>query len=202
MASFVPVAKMATGTIRKLWPTERETFIAHLLRLDPDTRRNRFGVGVNDSFLVQYARMTFGVGGIVFAYIEDGIVRGAAELRGLEDIIAHSGEAAFSVENDWRKRGIGAILFSRLIRAARNRRVNTLYMTCLPQNRAMQNLAAKFDAELAMDNSGVIGLLDADRPTAFTVLGEAMDDAQDFAVAALNAQRRFWQRSLRPLSVA
>jgi GNAT superfamily N-acetyltransferase len=201
MASFEPIAKKATGTIRKLWPTEREAFIAHLLRLDPDTRRNRFGVGVNDDFLTQYVHTTFGVGGIVFAYIEDGIVRGAAELRGLEDIVAHSGEAAFSVEKDWRKQGIGAALFSRLIRAARNRRVNTLYMTCLPQNRAMQNLAAKFDTELAMDQDGVIGLLDAQDPTALTVLGEAIDDAQGFAMLAFNAQRRFWQRSLRPSSV-
>lgn len=201
MASFEPIAKKATGTIRKLWPTERDAFIAHLLRLDPDTRRNRFGVGVNDAFLTQYANTTFGVGGIVFAYIEDGVVRGAAELRGLEDIVAHSGEAAFSVEIGWRKRGIGVALFSRLIRAARNRRVNTLYMTCLPQNRAMQNLAAKFHTELSMDNDGVIGLLDAQKPTAFTVLGEAIDDAQDFAMLALNAQRRFWHRSLRPLPV-
>jgi GNAT superfamily N-acetyltransferase len=201
MASFEPIAKKATGTIRKLWPTERDAFIAHLLRLDPDTRRNRIGCGVNDAFLTQYVHTTFGVGGIVFAYIEEGIVRGAAELRGLEDIVAHSGEAAFSVEDGWRKRGIGAALFSRLIRAARNRRVNTLYMTCLPQNRAMQNLAAKFDTELAMDHDGVIGLLDAEKPTAFTVLGEAIDDAQGFAMIAFNAQRRFWQRSLRPLSV-
>lgn len=196
MASSEPVAGKASDAIRKLWPTEREAFVAHLLRLDQDTRRNRFGVAVGDDFLTQYARRTFGVGGIVFAYIEDGIVRGAAELRGLEDVAAHGGEAAFSVENGWRRRGIGAALFSRLIRAARNRRLGTLYMTCLPQNRAMQNLAAKFDAELAMEDGGVVGLLDAPGPTAFTVLGEVIDDAQGLATVALNAQRRFWLRSL------
>lgn len=197
MASAQPTALTAAGIIRKLWPGERDLFIAHLLRLDADTRRNRFGVGVNDSFLIQYAHTTFGVGGIVFAYVEDGVVRGAAELRGLGDLVDHGGEAAFSVEQGWRRRGIGAALFARLIRAARNRSVNTLYMTCLPQNRAMQNLASRFHADLTMESDGVTGHLDAEGPTPFTILGEAVDDARGLATVALSAQRRFWQRSIR-----
>lgn len=198
MASPETAAGQASGIIRKLWPGERDLFIAHLLRLDSATRRDRFGVGVNDGFLIQYAHTTFGVGGIVFAYVEEATVRGAAELRGLGDLVAHAGEAAFSVEQGWRRRGIGAALFSRLIRTARNRSVNTLYMTCLPQNRAMQNLAARFDADLKVDLDGVTGLLDADGPTPFTIIGEAVDDARGLATVALNAQRRFWQRSTRP----
>jgi len=181
------------GEIRRLWPTERDLFKAHLLRLDGVTRRERFGTAVNDSFLETYAVTTFGVGGLVYAYIEDGEVRGAAELRGLEDIIAQTGEAAFSVESGWRRRGIGGTLFGRLITAARNRGIRTLYMTCLPENAAMRRLARRFEADLAGGYADVEGVVSTGGPTPFTILDEALDTARGFAAMALSMQRRFWR---------
>lgn len=186
-------ATTGRGEIRRLWPTERDLFIAHLLRLDALTRRERFGTAVNDDFLVNYANTTFGVGGLVYAYIEDGEVRGAAELRGLEDLIAQTGEAAFSVEKAWRRRGIGESLFARLLTAARNRGIRTLYMTCLPENAAMRNLARKFEAELVGGYNDVEGTIATGGPTPFTILDEAIDNARGFATLALSLQRKFWR---------
>lgn len=186
----------APGEIRRLWPTERALFTAHLLRLDDETRRNRFGTAVNDAFLTNYALTTFGVGGLVYAYIEEGEVRGAGELRGLEDIAARTGEAAFSVEPGWRRRGIGEALLAKLVTASRNRRIHTLYMTCLPGNRAMRQLARKFEAELVGGYADVEGAIAPDGPTPFTLLDEAMDTARGFATLALTVQRRFWPVSL------
>lgn len=184
------------GEVRRLWPAERGLFKAHLLRLDEVTRRERFGTAVNDDFLENYAVTTFGVGGLVYAYIEDGAVRGAAELRGLEDIMAQTGEAAFSVERDWRRRGIGGVLFGRLITAARNRGIRTLYMTCLPGNAAMRRLARKFEADLAGGYADVEGVIATGRPTPFTILDEALDTARGFAAMALSLQRRLWRPAL------
>ncbi len=181
------------GEIRRLWPTERDLFTAHLLRLDPTTRRERFGTAVNDTFLENYAATTFGVGGLVYAYVEAGKVRGAGELRGLEDIVVQTGEAAFSVETAWRRRGIGEALFSRLITAGRNRGVRTLYMTCLPENAAMRRLARKFEAELVGGYNDVEGSLATGAPTPFTILDEALDNARGFATLALSLQRKFWR---------
>jgi RimJ/RimL family protein N-acetyltransferase len=186
-------APTGKGEIRRLWPTERDIFTAHLLRLDAVTRRERFGTAVNDAFLENYAATTFGVGGFVYAYVEDGEVRGAAELRGLEDIVAQTGEAAFSVERDWRRRGIGQALFGRLITAARNRGIGTLYMTCLPENAAMRSLARKFEAELAGGYADVEGVIATGGPTPFTILDEALDNARGFATLALSLQRKFWR---------
>ncbi len=184
------------GEVRRLWPAERDLFKAHLLRLDEVTRRERFGTAVNDDFLENYAVTTFGVGGLVYAYIEDGAVRGAAELRGLEDIMAQTGEAAFSVERDWRRRGIGGVLFGRLITAARNRGIRTLYMTCLPDNAAMRRLARKFEADLAGGYADVEGVIATGRPTPFTILDEALDTARGFAAMAISLQRRLWRPAL------
>lgn len=183
----------ATGDIRRLWPTERDLFVAHLLRLDARTRRERFGTAVNDAFLRAYAETTFGIGGLVYAYVEDDVIRGAAELRGLDDLLAQAGEAAFSVEAGWRRRGIGAALFQRLITAGRNRGVRTLYMTCLPDNHAMRSLARKFEADLVAGEAEVEGTLAAGAPTPFTLIDEAMDNAQGFTTLALSLQRRFWR---------
>lgn len=186
-------ATTGAGEIRRLWPAERELFKAHLLRLDDVTRRERFGTAVTDAFLESYAVTTFGVGGLVYAYLEEGVVRGAAELRGLEDIVAQTGEAAFSVERDWRRRGIGASLFQRLITAARNRGIRTLYMTCLPENAAMRRMARKFEADLAGGYADVEGVIATGGPTPFTVLDEALDTARGLAAMALSLQRRFWR---------
>jgi RimJ/RimL family protein N-acetyltransferase len=183
----------AHGEIRRLWPTERDLFTAHLLRLDPTTRRERFGTAVNDDFLVSYATTTFGVGGLVQAYVEDGQVRGAAELRGLDDIASHTGEAAFSVETGWRRRGIGGALFARLITASRNRGIRTLYMTCLPENAAMRRLARKFEADLAGGYADVEGVISTGAPTPFTIVEEALDNARGFATMALSLQRKLWR---------
>ncbi|SEG76097.1 GNAT family N-acetyltransferase [Bosea lathyri] len=185
------------GEIRRLWPAERDLFKAHLLRLDAVTRRERFGTAVNDEFLENYAVTTFGVGGLVYAYIEAGEVRGAAELRGLEDIVAQTGEAAFSVEKAWRRRGLGETLFSRLIMAARNRGIGTLYMTCLPENVAMRRLARKFEADLVGGYADVEGVIATGGPTPFTVLDEALDNAKGFATLALSLQRQFWSPAFR-----
>ncbi|TAJ28894.1 GNAT family N-acetyltransferase [Bosea sp. (in: a-proteobacteria)] len=184
------------GEIRRLWLSERDLFMQHLLRLDPLTRRQRFGTAVNDGFLEHYATTTFGVGGMVYAYVEDGVVRGAAELRGLDDLVAQTGEAAFSVEDGWRRMGIGGALFSRLITAARNRGIRTLYMTCLPQNAAMRRLAAKFEADVVSGYSDLEGVIATGGPTPFTVLDEALDHAQSFATLALTIQRSLWPTRL------
>lgn len=194
--SIKPGAKARHGEVRRLWPAERDLFTAHLLRLDADTRRERFGTAVTDDFLRNYAETTFGVGGLVYAYVEAGEVRGAAELRGLEEIVIQTGEAAFSVERTWRRRGIGGELFSRLITAARNRNIRTLYMTCLPENAAMRNLARKFEAEMVGGYADVEGRIATGAPTPFTLLDEAMDNARSFATLSLSLQRSFWPSAL------
>ena len=65
-----------TGSFRKLWPHDSAKFRDHLLRLDKASRRLRFAHGVSDSFIEDYAARMGELGSIVYAYIEDGEVRG------------------------------------------------------------------------------------------------------------------------------
>ena len=70
---------------------------------------------------------------------------------------AKQAEAAFSVENDWQSHGVGSALLERTLLTARNRGIAHLHMACLADNRRMQQLARKFDAELSFDFGSVVG---------------------------------------------
>lgn len=159
---------------RKLDPADRPALEAHLLRLDPESRRNRFATVVSDEHLRVYAGSALAADGVAHgAFANDGL-RGVAELRPYED--GHKAEAAFSVEADWRNRGVGSALFGRLIESARNRGVRRLYVACLRRNLAMQALARKFEAELVYEGQDVLGVLDPPPGTPLTVARETMRD--------------------------
>jgi RimJ/RimL family protein N-acetyltransferase len=178
------------GTIRKLWPKEQEKFRDHLLRLDKESRRLRFAHGVSDSFIEEYASRMGEMGSIVYAYIEDGEVRGAAELKKLGDTWGKEAEAAFSVEMAFQEHGIGTDLMGRVIRAARNRGVQHLYMSCLAENAKMQTIARKHEASLRFEYGDVVGEIVPQGPNYFSILAEAMDDRAGYLMAVLDITTR------------
>ena len=178
------------GSIRKLWPTETDKFRDHLLRLDPDSRRMRFAHGVSDGFIEDYAARLSEMGSVVYGYIVDGEIRAVAELRKLGDTWGREAEAAFSVEPGWQDRGIGSELMGRVIRAARNRGVMHLYMSCLAQNRKMQAIARKHSADLRFEYGEVVGDIVPQEPNYFSVLAEAVEDRVGYMLAVLDLQER------------
>jgi GNAT superfamily N-acetyltransferase len=181
------------GTIRKLWPTETDKFCDHLLRLDKESRRLRFAHGVSDAFIEDYAKRMNEMGSLIYASIIDGEVRAAAELRKLGDSWGQDAEAAFSVEKPYQELGIGTELMGRLIRAARNRGIHRLYMSCLAENSKIQAIARKYDADLRFEYGEVIGEILPDTPSYFSVLAEAVEDQGGFMMAVLDLQNRMVQ---------
>jgi GNAT superfamily N-acetyltransferase len=182
--------RLPEGTIRKLWPSEADKFRDHLLSLDKESRRLRFAHGVSDTFIEDYAARMSEFGSIVFGFFIDGRVRAAAELRKLGDAWGREAEAAFSVEKAYQDQGIGSELMGRVIRAARNRGVQLLYMSCLAENSKIQAIARKFEAELRFEYGEVVGEIVPDTPNYFSILAEAMDDRVGFMLAVLDLQSR------------
>ena len=176
------------GNIRKLWPQETDRFRDHLLRLDKDSRRMRFAHGVSDSFIEDYANRMSEMGSIVFGYVVDGEVHAAAELRKLGDSWGHEAEAAFSVEKAHQEKGIGTELMGRVIRAARNRGVQNLYMSCLAENNKMQAIARKHEAELRFEYGEVVGEIVPQDSNYFSLLAEAVEDRVGYMMAVLDLQ--------------
>lgn len=178
------------GSIRKLWPTETHKFRDHLLRLDKESRRLRFAHGVSDAFIEDYASRMHEMGSIVYGYLENDELRAAAELRKLSDVWGQEAEAAFSVERAYQDQGLGTELMGRVIRAARNRGVQRLYMSCLAENSKMQAIARKHEAALKFEYGEVIGEILPENPSYFSVFQEAVEDRIGFMMAVLDLQDR------------
>lgn len=178
------------GTIRRLWPTETDRFRHHLLRLDRESRRLRFAHSVSDAFIEEYAGRMSDLGSLVYGHIVDGKVRGAAELRRLGDTWGEEAEAAFSVERPYQDQGVGTDLMGRVVRAARNRHIRRLYMSCLAENARMQAIAKKHEASLRFEYGEVIGEILPAQPNYFSLMAEAAEDRVGFMIAILDLHSR------------
>jgi len=173
------------GTIRKVWPGEYREFGAHLLRLDANSRRLRFGGATSDTFVRDYCDTAYRLKSLIYGYFVDGTMRGAAELRPVMDNWPVEAEAAFSVEEPYQDIGIGTELMDRVLLAAQNRGVSTLYMICLRENSRMQSIARKYSAQLHFDRGEVAADLDPSWPTYFSLLREGLEDGKGFVTAVL-----------------
>jgi len=185
--------------VRRLWPSDVAAYREHLLRLDSRARYSRFSTIMSDEVIVRHAEKCFGPECLLYGYFVDGVLRGAAELHLLEPgATKYTGEAeaAFSVERDWRHKGVGSILMDRVIRAACNRGLRKVVITCLPQNFAMQSLAKKFGAQLSFERDEVSGQFAVHLPTMQSILDEIVDDSLGFATAVLDLQKRILHPSL------
>ena len=148
---------MSIGNIVKLNSADLEQFREHLLRLDKDSRRTRFAHSVSDSFIEKYAALTAEIETVMHGCFVDGVLRGVSELRPMGDGWGDKAEAAFSVETELQDQGIATELMGRIIGSARNRNVSYLYVSCLAENRKMQRIAKKFEAQLKFEYGEVIG---------------------------------------------
>lgn len=148
------------GRIRLLRHSELPQFMAHLLRLDAGSRRDRFNGPTSDAFVASYAERCFNDGTIVIGYVDNGEVLGAAELHERPEDAEPTGEIAFSVERHLQRRGLGRLLFSRLIEGARAFGYERLLVTTHPQNEPMKRLARSFKAKLRFDHGETVGLIE------------------------------------------
>lgn len=148
------------GTIRQLRPSDLPRFRDHLLRLDGESRRDRFNGMADQSFLETYAARCFSDGTTVIGYVEGDEVLGAAEIHERPEETPPTGEIAFSVERRLQGRGIGAALFRRLLAHAHALGYSRLRVTTHPDNAAMKALARRHDAKLTFEQGETVGLVE------------------------------------------
>ena len=181
-----------SAAIRKLWIGEAKHFRDHFLRLDPESRRNRFGSPVNESFIENYSARALAPGSVVHGYFIGGELHAVAELRPFGKYFPCEAEAAFSVERDWQNCGVGTALLERTLLAARNHGIRTIYMSCLANNRRMQRVARKYQAELRFGAGEVIGEVANTGPTPLSLVREFIADGHGFATAILDVHSRMF----------
>lgn len=190
----VAVSTVANGTVRTLSRHEELPLLRdHLLRLDHQSRHDRFHGFMDDDFIGRYAAKCASDGTLVIAYIVDGVVRGAAELHPPGTSPDLQPEIAFSVETSLRRKGVGSILFKRLIEVAQSKGYRALRITTGSQNDAMRALANKFGANLTFrygESTGTIDLEEQPKPEPARALTVTPIDA---ARAAIQFNRAYWK---------
>jgi GNAT superfamily N-acetyltransferase len=182
----------ANGSIRTLTAREMPLLREHLLRLDPVSRRDRFNGAADESFVESYAARCLADGTVVIAYVEDGKVLGAAELH-QPDSSDGMPEIAFSVERSVRRKGVGSILFKRLITEADGRGYQSLRITTGYSNEAMRALAHKFGAHLTFRQGESTGSIDLTQQKQPDVAKPSSATPIDAARAIVKFNRTWWK---------
>lgn len=190
------------GFVRKLWNVETDAYCEHLLRLDAESRRNRFSGGIADEAIRKFAATVRDPDVIIHGFFVDGVLRGAADLHFVRPLDLREAEAAFSIEKPWQGRGVGSVLLERTRLCARNRGVKHVLVSCLPQNRAMRELARKFNARFDMDYDAVVGTMDNPAATPLSLMQETLADGYSAAAAYVDFQSRVFRPAafVRPLA--
>ena len=193
IAARKPRVSSKGGPVRLLAASELPLFRDHLLRLDRDSRRDRFNGSLSDEWVVKYAERSVQDGTVILAYFEDGVVRGAAELH-QADLTNIEPEVAFSVESCMRRKGVGSILFTQLIAKAKSMGYKKLRVTTGAQNDAMRALAGKFGAKLSFrhgESTGLIDLTTQEAPAKVPTPKKV--GAMDLAKAVTDYNRAAWK---------
>ena len=189
---------IARGTVRILRQQEELPLLRdHLLRLDRTSRHDRFNGFMQDDFIERYAAKCADDGTVIIAYVEDGVVRGAAELHPPDQSRNAQPEIAFSVEACVRRQGVGSILFRKLIAEARTKGYRSLRITTGAQNQAMRALASKFGAHLTFRHGESTGSIDLMPQPQAESAKLAIATPADAARAMMNFNRAYWKLVLR-----
>ncbi len=189
---------LARGSVRTLRRQEELPLLRdHLLRLDRASRHDRFHGFMDDSFIERYAEKCADDGTVIIAYIEDGVVRGAAELHPPEQSPDSLPEIAFSVERSVRRRGVGSILFRKVIAEARAKGYRSLRITTGAQNDAMRALARKFGAHLTFRHGESTGSIDLTKQNQADLASPGIPSTIDAAREIVNFNRAYWRMLLR-----
>ena len=167
-------------TIRRLRHADQSTLVDFFSRTDLQTRRLRFCSQVSDAYVVGYAKGLVAADTVAYgAFISD-TLRGISELRILPDSWPRTAEIALLVEPTWQEKGIGDALLDRVLIAAQNRSIQSIFMLCLKENERVQRLAKKHDAVLQFDIGEVEASLTTPRPTPMSLFYEMFVDTTDF----------------------
>ena len=189
---------VAGGIVRTLSRQEELPLLRdHLLRLDHESRHDRFHGFMDDSFVERYAEKCANDGTLIIAYLEDGVVRGAAELHPPETSPDLLPEIAFSVEASLRRQGVGSLLFRKVIEEARAKGYRFLRITTGAQNDAMRALANKFGAHLTFRYGKSTGTIDVKEQPRPELARPAIVTPVDAARALIHFNRAYWKFLLR-----
>lgn len=191
------MAPLPSVPVQHLNSRHREDITRHLLRLQDEDRRLRFGRHMRDDMLREY------VDGINFERdrvfgVQDADLNliGFAHLA--LDPATRVAELGVSVDPAARGKGYGFALLERVVLHASNHGYRVLFMYCLAENGIMMHLARKAGLTVVVEAGEADARLTLDEVSAGGVLREAMAD-QFALVDCMLKQQYLWLASQRAI---
>ncbi len=164
------------SVIRKVMPTERGQYMAHLLRLDRADRYARFTGTTSDQLLERHcAAIDWSRTTLIGAFLQ-GELRAAIELRCDRMLWPNEAELGVSVETDLQGHGIGGTLFRRALIVARNRSIGRVHVLSLAENARMRALIRRFGGVVWTEHGEVAASFTLPSPNQFSLALEALED--------------------------
>jgi len=166
---------------RKLLGQESSALKQHLLRLDEEDRRLRFGHFVTPEVILAYVdAIDWSETWIVGAF-EGEVLRGVVELRdagapGDQRGGRKTGEISVTVEPDHQNHGVGTRLLEEALLIARNRGFRDIYLICLPENARMQHVARKYAEQVRFEDGDVEIHIASPQPDPLSFFAEMFGD--------------------------
>ena len=173
------------SVIRKIAAAESLQLQKHLIRLDPESRRLRFGAVVHDVSVKRFVETLNWSQSIHLGFFERERLRGAAHLVWHDGPYPPGVEFAVSVEKPLQNAGVGTELTRRAVTIARNRGLRELYMVCLRENIRMQHIARKVGADVVIAGVEVEGRVALPYADAVSLWQEAIDDGTGLVAETL-----------------
>ena len=194
--------------IKELRESERLLYLAHLVELGSEDRYLRFGSPLSDFAIGEYVaaidfstNAVFGVFGDDLKLVAAGHfapIPGAVEADAPDHPAAEFG---LSVSVPARGKGMGTALFLRAAAHARNLDIETLFMHCLTENKAMMSIARKAGMDIRHsygEADAYLALLPGDAASAFDEALQRQVAIFDFAVKRQVLAARNVFRKLAP----
>lgn len=182
---------MTAIPVQRLGGNARDAYLAHLLALDGEDVRLRFGASLSREAIARY------VAGIDFG--RDAIfgVHGAGlRLTGAAHLAFGPGDAelGLSVLPDARRHGVGGALIARASEHARNRASKRLFMHCLAENAAMMRLARRAGMHVVVESGDADAHVALPPATPLSVTSEMLADRVALYDYALKSNVETWRR--------
>jgi GNAT superfamily N-acetyltransferase len=144
-----------TIEIREMTAADYPAYEEHLLIMSMIDRRARFEGGMSDAAVIGYA-IWMKTGKHIFGAFDGDHLCGVGELRPAPD---GRGEAALSVDHNYRRQGLASKLFERLTRCAMESGMAAIDIVALPTNAGIRALAKKFGITMAYSDLALRGSL-------------------------------------------
>jgi GNAT superfamily N-acetyltransferase len=155
--------KHAGDTIVTIENGSIHRFLEHLLRLDEETRQQRFCHRASDADVRNYVGCLDLKRARIIGFFCDGKMRGAAELSPSGSARTPVFDATVSVEKDWQGRGIRTALVLRVISMARGLGASHIRVEGLAGNERLRRIVAQFEADMLFEDDDCMAWLPVGR---------------------------------------